>query len=86
MTLKNIVTPKFTPSSKAYIETYTIDNYLIDRNNDIFFSTACTLPCKNCAILTSTQCTSCYSDPTLVSNLTIFGNSTCKSVCPIGEY
>jgi proprotein convertase subtilisin/kexin type 5 len=86
-TLRNILTPKFTPSSKVYLETYTSDSYLIDRNSDILFATACTLPCKGCvsAVLNS-QCTSCYSDPTLVSNLVILSGNTCRSVCPIGQY
>ena len=86
-TLRNILTPKFTPSSKVYLETYTSDSYLIDRNSDILFATACTLPCKGCvSAVLSSQCTSCYSDPTLVSNLVILSGNSCRSVCPIGQY
>ncbi len=87
VTLQNVLTPKSSPSSKVFLETYTSDSYLIDRNSDIIFATACTLPCKGCVSATQpSQCTSCYSDPTLVSNLVILSGSTCTSACPIGQY
>ncbi len=72
-TLRNVLTPKSTPSSKVYLETYTNDNYWIDRNSEISFTTECTPPCKRCLSPSySSSCESCYTDGSLVDGYVLW--------------
>jgi hypothetical protein len=89
VTLTNIVTPAYSPSSYVYIQTFSAAGYQMDSNADIFFATTCTLPCKTCqSSIQSSLCTSCYTNTSLsqVSGAIYLNGSACASHCGTGYY
>jgi len=54
--LNNIITPTFSPSSPIYLQSFTSDNFRVDDNTAMSFSTLCTLPCRTCPVNQSTVC------------------------------
>lgn len=89
--ISNITTPSFTPSTDIRIHTHKVSGFKIDSTQTaLIWQTSCTLPCHSCLISTPTICSSCYSNPLLVSsNIYYFENSTIKSCisdCPINFY
>ena len=57
----------------------------MDSNTQIYFSTACTLPCRTCPS-SATTCASCYTNTSLVSGKIYLNSSACVSVCALGLY
>ena len=84
-TVNNLTAPSFSPSSNIYIQTKNSNGYLMDSNTQIFFATACTLPCRTCTTA-PTSCTSCYTNTTLVAGQIYQNGSNCVSVCGTGLY
>ena len=82
-TIKDFTTPRYTPSSPITVETYSERGYLMGRDGSMVFETECTLPCRTCS---GSTCTSCYSDPTLVSSRVILSGDECVSACSNGFY
>jgi hypothetical protein len=84
-TVNNLTAPSFSPSSNIYIQTKNSNNFLMDSNTQIFFTTSCTLPCRTCTTPT-TSCSSCYTNTSLVSAQIYLNASNCVSVCGTGLY
>ena len=88
ISIMNLVTPTYTPSLYIYLLTFSTSSYQMDSNQNIVFSTACTLPCKTCSVSTPTICNSCYNDTTLsqVMGAIYLNGTNCVSICGVGNY
>jgi hypothetical protein len=89
VTLTNILTTPYSPSSYIFVQTFSSSGYQMDSNSDVYFSTACTLPCLHCqSTAQPSVCTSCYSNASLsqISGAIYLNGSTCSSTCGLGYY
>ena len=85
--INGLISPSFSPSSNIYVQSFNSNNFLMDSNTQIFFTTTCTLPCKTCSSPSQpTICTSCYSNTSLVSGQVLQNGTSCVSVCGTGLY
>jgi hypothetical protein len=89
ITITNLITTAYTPSSYIYLQTFSSTGYQMDSNQNIAFTTTCTLPCKTCQSASqSSICTSCYSNSSLnqVGGAIYLNGSLCSSFCSSGYY
>ena len=88
ITISNLITTAYTPSSYIYIQTFSASGYQMDQNSNVAFATTCTLPCKNCNTATPSVCTSCYSNTSLnqIGGYIYLNGSLCSSFCSSGSY
>jgi proprotein convertase subtilisin/kexin type 5 len=86
-TVSNLSSGLTVPNDYTVFTTFDALGYIIDQSqNDIIFILACTLPCKTCSG-TQTNCTSCYNDTTITSNVFYFASANqCLSTCLDGFY
>jgi hypothetical protein len=86
VTFGGIMNPSTSPSSSIFIETYTQDHYLKDRDYSVKFVTACELYCRTCQSTNSSYCMSCYTDATIANGNTVLSGGVCTSACTPGFY
>lgn len=89
VTMTNLVTPPYSPSSYIYVQTFSSTGYQMDANSDVIFSTTCALPCRTCQSLSQPSvCLTCYTNGSLsqVSGAIYLNGTVCTSRCGFGYY
>jgi hypothetical protein len=89
VTLTNLITTAYSPSSYVFVQTFSSTGYQMDSNSDVYFATTCTLPCRTCQSTSQTStCLSCYSNSSLsqVSGAIYLNGTACSSHCGLGYY
>lgn len=84
-TIKSLITPSESPSLPIYMTISLMVNsqaYLIAKSSNIYWSLACSLPCKTCIIGNPSSCLSCYNDSSIVADkILYYPNNSCLSQC-----
>lgn len=86
ISISNLVNPVAgTPPQTFIISSFDSANYIAQYDSStVVFSNACTMPCRTCDSINSSNCLSCYSSSQ--SNYSLLYQNQCMSKCPDGSY